>query len=44
MRILNIYVKWSLVKSNNIEEPFRPLEAALQKALHVLLSHFQLPK
>jgi hypothetical protein len=44
MRILNIYKKWPLVKSNNIEEPFPPLEAALQEALFVLLSHFQLSK
>ena len=42
MRILNIYIKWSLFKSNNVEEPFWPLEAGLQEALRSLLSHFQL--
>jgi hypothetical protein len=43
MRILDISMKWSLFKSNNIEEPFWPLEAGLQEALRSLLSHFQLP-
>ena len=43
MRILNVYIKRSPFKSNNIEEPFWPLEAELQEALRSLLSHFQLP-